>query len=87
MLLACRRDACVLALGQRVIFPHQTLQLGEFAHHLGEQISFGEPRRAFCFLGVSADHGRKLACETLDARDALSLRAEFLVKDNVLEFR
>ena len=44
MLLACRRDACVLSLRQRVIFPHQPLQLGEFADHLGEQIRFGEAR-------------------------------------------
>src|SRR5262249_40539237 len=102
MLLACRCDARVLALRQRVVFPHQPLQLREFADHFPEQIRFGETGGApdlpavsvLLALGVLARKhlareklARDLVREPLDPFDALPLRAELLVKDDVLEFR
>jgi len=108
VILACRRHACVLSLRQRVIFPHQPLQLGEFAHHLGEQIRFGEARgspdpptvRILLALQIVGRKGlpwekfgptrqrqRDFVGKSLDARDALGLGAELLVKDDVLELR
>ena len=72
---------------QCVIFTHHPLQLREFADHLGEQIGLGEPRRAPCLFHVGTNLGRKLRREPLDALDALPLRAELLVKDDVLELR
>ena len=81
------RDGFVLALRLGVVFAHGALQFGEFADHFGEQIRLAQPRGAFCFLHVGADQRRQLGREPLDAFDALRLRAELLVKDDVLEFR
>ena len=87
MLLTRRRDARIFALRPRVILPHQPLQLGKFAHHVGQQIRLGEPCRPRGLLHVRTDQRRKLRREPLDALDALGLRAELLVEHDVLEFR
>ncbi len=87
MFLAGRSDGRILALRQRVVLAHQALQLGEFADHFGQQIRLRELRRALGLLDIGADQRRDLGRQLLDARDALGLRAELLVKHDLLEFR
>ncbi len=81
-----RRDARVLALRKRVVFSHHALQFREFADHFCQQVGLGKPRRTPGLLHIGAGNGRKLRSEPLDALDALPLRAELLVENNVLEF-
>ena len=80
-------DGFVLALRLGVVFAHRALQFGKFADHFGEQIRLAQPRGALGFLHIGADQRRQLGREPLDALDALRLRAELLVKDDVLELR
>ncbi len=85
MILAGVRNSFVFALGLGVIFAHGALQLGKFADHFGQQIRLAELRRTFCFKRVGADHRRQFGCQSLNPFNALGLRAELLVKDDVLE--
>ncbi len=87
MLLARGGDGGVFALRQRVVFSHQALQFREFADDFGEQISFRQMRGALGLLDVGADQRRDLGRQPLDALDPLGLRAELLVKHDLLEFR
>ena len=87
MILASVGDGFVLALLFRVVSAHQALQLGKLADDFGEQIRLAQPRGALRLLHVGADERRKLGCEPLDALDALGLRAELLVKHDILELR
>ena len=86
MLLDRGGDARVLALRARVITPHQALKLGELTDHFGREVRLGEARRARRKLRVGADLWRKLLRQRLDARDPLALRAELLVKHDLVEF-
>ena len=87
MILARRRDAGVLALRARIVAAHQPLQLGELAHHLGDEIGLAQRRRALDKKRVGADHRRKLFRQRSDALHALALRAELFVKDDLIELR
>ena len=87
VILARVCDGLVLALRLGVVFSHQALQLGEFADHVGEQIGLAELGGALDLRDVGADERRELDRQPLDARDALGLRAELLVKHDVLELR
>ena len=80
MVLAGRGDGFVLALRQRVIFPHQALQFGEFADDFGQEIGLGELRRARGELGIGLCDRRQPRRELADARDARFLRAELFVE-------
>jgi len=51
MLLDGTRHFLAFAVMQGIVLTHDALQLGEFAYHVGEQISLGEMRSA---LGSSA---------------------------------
>ena len=75
-------DRRVLPLRERVVLPHQPLQLGELADHLGDKVGLGELRRPLGLVGIGADQRRYLAGELGDARDALALRAELVVEDD-----
>src|SRR5213594_4096926 len=74
-----------LAIMQRVIAPHEALQLGKLAHHAGEQIGFRQPRRALGEQRVGFQGARDAAGQELDALDALELRAELVVVDDAGE--
>ena len=87
VLLARGGDGGVLALRQRVVFPHQALQFGEFADHFGQQIGLRQMRGALGLFDIGADQRRDLRRQPLDPLDALGLRAELLVKHDLLEFR
>ena len=86
MLLDRVSDARVLALRGRVIAAHESLQFRELADHFGRKVGLGEMRRARRKSGIGADLRRKLARQRFDALDALALRPELLVKDDVVEF-
>ena len=87
MLLARGGDGGILALRQRVVFSHQALQLREFADHFGQQIRLRQMRGALCLFDIGADQRRDLGGQPLDPLDALALRAQLLVKHDLLEFR
>ena len=87
MILAGMRDGFVLALRLGVIFAHHALQLGKFADDFGEQVRLAQPRRTFCFLDIGADQRRQFGGQSLNPLNALGLRAELLVKHDVLELR
>ncbi len=65
----------------RVVTPHDALQLGKFAHHVGEQIGLGQQRRLIGLYGqrFAAQLQTNGAGDGLHALDALALRAEFVV--------
>ena len=72
---------------QRVVAPHEALQLGKLAHHAGEQVGFRQPRRALGEQRVGFQGARDAAGQELDALDALELRAELVVVDDAGELR
>ena len=76
-------DARLFALRRRVIAAHQALQLGKLADHFGDEIGLGELRRALGEARVGADDRRQFSRQRGDALDALALRAELLVEDDV----
>jgi hypothetical protein len=80
-------DARVLALRQRVIFPHQALGLGELADHFGQEIGLGKQRRGLRLLDIGADQRRQLGGQSGNPFNAIGLRAELLVEHDVLELR
>ena len=49
-----------LAVGQRVITPHDSLQFGEFTDHFRRQIGLGQPRRPRRQPGVGTHQGRHM---------------------------
>ncbi len=87
MVLAGVRDRFVLVLRLGVVFAHQALQLGEFADDFGQQIRLAQLCRALGFRHIGVNERRKLAGERDDARDALFLRAQFLVKHDLRKLR
>ena len=87
MLLDRGGDARLLGLVCGVIAAHQSLQLGKFPDHFGDEIGLGETRGARRLVRIGADERRQLARQRLDAFDALALRAELFMKDDFVEFR
>ena len=85
MILAGVRDGFVFALGLGVVFAHRALQFGEFTDHFGEQIGLAQPRGALGFFHVGADQRRQLGGQSFNSFNALRLRPELLVEDDVLE--
>ena len=79
------RDAVRLAVVQRVVASHQSLQLGKLADHVGDEIGLGEPRGAVGERGVGADRRGDPPRERADALHPLALRAELVVVDDGVE--
>ena len=70
-----------------IVFAHDALQFGEFAHHQSAKISLGKFRGAFGLDGVSTDlfgHGVR---NGLDAQHAFALAAELVVVHDVRKAR
>ncbi len=86
MLFTRRRDGSLFALKCRVNAPHQALHFGKFPHHLGEQIGLAQLGGANSFCDIGPHQRRNLASQRYNPRNALRLRADFFMKDNVLEF-
>ena len=63
------------------------MQLREFADHLRQQIRLSQTRGALCLLDIGADQRRDLGGQSLDTLDPLALRAQLLVKHDLLELR
>ena len=95
--IACKARLVVLGAGQRhivgftivagVVRAHRALQLGELAHHVGQQIGLGEQRTARSVCDIRAELFRQLASDGLQARHALKLRADLVVIDHTREQR
>ena len=85
MILDGVRHGLVLALRRGVILSYRALQFRKFADDFGEQVRFAQVRRAFCFFHVGADQRRQFAGQSLNAFNALGLRAQLLVENDVLE--
>ena len=80
-------DLGVLLLLERVIAAHHPLQLGELADHAADQIGFGQHCHPLGVIGSGSDQRRDLPREHAHALDAVILRAELLVKDDLLQPR
>ena len=85
MVLDGRGDRHVLVRGGGVIAPHQALQLGELADHLGDQIGLGKLGGALGERRIGRHQRRDLARQPLQPPDALALCAELLVEDDGVE--
>jgi hypothetical protein len=46
-----------LAVGERVVAAHDALQLGELAHHVGDEVGLGQQRGALGLRDVGAELG------------------------------
>ena len=71
-----------LAVGERVVAAHDALQLGELAHHVGDEVGLGQARGALRRGDVAVQLGGDRACQRLEALDALELAAELVVIDH-----
>ena len=63
-----------------IIPPHKPLKFGEFPDHFGLQIGFGHAGGFSGQIGFRADQRCDLAGQCLDPRDAVGLRAQFVVE-------
>ena len=68
-----------------VVFAHDPLQFGEFAHHQRAKVGLGEHGRAFGVRRVGADERGEAPGHRLDAQHAFGLIAELVVVDDVLQ--
>ena len=85
MLLDGGRHISCLAVVRGVVTSHEALQLGELAHHVGDEIGLGE---ACCTVGrarIGAEQGGDRGGQATHAGDALRLRAELVVIDHRVE--
>ena len=87
MLLNRGSDFRLLTIQHGIIFAHRALQLGEFAHHFGNQIGFGKACGAFGGGAVCAQLLRDVRGDGLQAVDALGLAADFVMINNVFQLR
>ena len=76
-------DFRLLTIQHGIIFAHRALQLGEFAHHFGNQIGFGKPRGAFGGGTVCAQLLGDVRRDGLQAVNTLGLAANFVMINNV----
>ena len=70
------------AFVQRVVAPHDALQFGELANHVGEQIDLAEQGRAIGKIGVGAEHFGSTASDAAKALGTVSERTELVVIDH-----
>ena len=70
-----------------IVRAHRALQLGEFAHHVGQQIGLGQQRAARSVRHIRAKLLSQLAGDGLQARHAFKLRADLVVIDHAREQR
>ena len=70
---------------QRVVAPHDALQFGELADHVGEQVGLGQERRLVGFQRqrLAADALADGAGDRLHPRHAFALSAELVVVDDL----
>ncbi len=80
-------DRLRLAVVQRVVAPHRSLQLGKLADHLRQKIGFREPGGASRQKGIGVGLVGDLSGQQLDALDALELAAELAVMHDAGEAR
>ena len=85
MVLDRGRDGRALALPFGIAAAHETLQFGEFAHHLGDEIGLGQRRGALRLVRVGADQRRQLARQRRDALHPFALGAELFVEHDAVE--
>src|SRR5262249_61980109 len=85
MILAGVRDSFIFVLCLGVVATHQSLQLGELADDVRQKIGLAQVGGTLGLRGVGVHNRRKLAGESPDTRNARSLRAELLVKNNMFE--
>ncbi len=79
-------DLGCLAVMERVIAPHDALQLGELADHAGREIGLGEMRGALGERGVGAGNERReRPDQRLDALHLVEHAAELRVEDPLAE--
>ena len=78
-------DRLGLAVVEGVVAPHDALQLRELAHHLGDQVALGEPRRPPRERHVGADRLGDVGREPLQAQRLVVERAEPLLVDHAAE--
>ena len=83
----CDRRGLAVLLG--VVASHDALQLGELADHVGEQVGLRQVRsvRRLLAEALAADAFADLARDRAHALDALALRAELVVVDDLLQAR
>ena len=70
-----------------IVRAHRALQLGELAHHVGQQIGLGQQRAARGVRHIRAELLSQLAGDGLQARHTLKLRADLVVIDHAREQR
>ena len=75
-------DSLILTVMQRVVTPHDALQLGELPNHVGHQIGLGQTRRARRQRCVGAEADGNFLCQLLKPFDALQHRTDLVVIDN-----
>ena len=74
-----------LAVGGGVVAPHDALQIGEFAHHGGQQVALGQLGGAHGFRAVGIDELRDLAGERRHAPRLVADGAELCLERNGVE--
>ena len=58
-----------------VITPHDALQFWKFAHHVADQIGFGDGGGALCVVNIGVELGCQIRSDVAHAADACALRA------------
>ena len=86
MLLDGARHFLALAVMQGIVLAHDALQLGELAHHVGEQVGLGQMRGALGQLGAGVEVAGDLAGQLGDALSPFELGAELVVVDHAAQF-
>ena len=65
---------------------HNPLQFGKFAHHAGNQIGLGQPRRLCRRLAINPRNmGRQCLCQLWQAAGLVTHRAQPLIKGDLVQ--
>ncbi len=75
-------DLARLAVVQRIVAPHDALQLGELADHAGEKVGLRKPRGTLRHDRIGLEFTCNPSGKQLQALHALELRAELAVIDD-----
>ena len=80
-------DVMAQAIVARIVAAHDALQLWKLAHHVGEQIGFGQLRCGVCRLRecIAAQGLAQCFGDAAHTRHALALRAQFVVIHNFVQ--
>ena len=80
-------DRFGLALFQRIVAAHDTLQLRELANHLGHEVRLGEARRPLGQFRISADFRGQFPRQCRHALHLVAQRAKLRLERNRGQFR